>query len=450
MVTRRGLMAAALAGAALTSSPTMAQEAEAQPQPTPSTPVADPQHAPQAPKTLTGDWGGLRTRLKDGGLDLTAGYVSEFGANVSGGQKHDATIVGQFTFGAKVDTQKAFGLEGGTINASITYRHGHLLDQRAGLGLLQQSQEVYGRGQTWRLTELWYRQVLGDGTDIRAGRMVVSNDFTSFSCDFMNLTFCGSPAGNLAGDYWYNSPVSEWGARFRIRKPRWFFQVGAYANNPNDLNNDFAISHGGKTGLLAPVEFGWTPRIGRKGLPGSYRATAWYNTVNGNDVLTGVDRQPFAVTGLDPLRRSGRWGFTFLAQQQLTGSFREDPDKGPVATHGLSVFVHMTQVDRKTEKTDNQITGGLFYVGAIPGRPKDDLGFAMGRTNYNGRAAETLLLETPGSERPQAEYAAELFYGLHLRDWLIVRPNAQYVINPGGFKNATDVVVLGIKSAVTF
>jgi carbohydrate-selective porin OprB len=51
------------------------------------------------------------------------------------------------------------------------------------------------------------------------------------------------------------------------------------------------------------------------------------------------------------------------------------------------------------------------------------VGFAVVRTNVNGRAAENGGLAAPRSERPKAEYAAELDYSLDVRSWLIVRPS---------------------------
>lgn len=428
--------------------PAFAQTGDQLPDPDPDIQPAKAQERSDTPETLTGEWGGLRTELRDAGVDLTAAYVSEFAANVSGGDRHDATETGQFTFGAELDMSKVAGLKGGTLHTSITYRRGKDLGAHAGLGVLQQVQEVYGRGQTWRLTELWYQQDLGGGLDIKLGRMTQGADFNSFSCDFQNLSFCGAAAGNLAGDYWYNWPISQWGARLRLKKPEWYVMAGAYENNPHNLENDFALSHGGATGVLAPFEAGWTPHLGPAGLPGSYRIGAWYNSSDGDDVLLGLDRRPTAITGLAPLRRNGRYGAYVLLQQQLTGSYEDDSVNGAKTTHGLSAFLNFTQTDRKTERTDNQIAAGLFYVGPLASRPDDDIGFAVARTNVNGRAARNEALA--GLEKPDSEYASEFYYGLHLRPWLIVRPNIQYIVNPGGYHHATDVVVMGIKSSVTF
>jgi len=416
----------------------------------PGTSRAEPQDSDGAPSTLTGDWNGLRTRLHDAGIDPEISYDGEFAANLSGGQRHDATEVGQFTFAAKWDLDKLAGLRGGRIKSTITYRHGPDLGAKAGLGVLQQVQALYGRGQTWRLTELWYQQQLGAGWDLKLGRMALGTDFSSFSCDFQNLTFCGAPVGNIAGDYWYNAPISQWGARLRVKHDSWYAMIGAFENNPHNLEKDFALSHGGATGVLASAELGWTPHIGSAGLPGSYRLGAWYNSSNGDDVLLGVDRRPTAVTGLNPLRHDGRYGVYVLLRQQLTGDYENDPEEGPKATHGLSLFLNVTQADRRTQRTDNQIALGMFYVGPFRGRASDDIGIAVGRTNVNGRAARNEIAAAPNAEKPDAEYAGEIYYSLHLLPWLIVRPNLQYIIDPGGYRHAADVAVLGVKSSITF
>lgn len=55
----------------------------------------------------------------------------------------------------------------------------------------------------------------------------------------------------------------------------------------------------------------------------------------------------------------------------------------------------------------------------------------------------------PGAPRPDAEYAVEFAYCLHAIKWLTVLPNLQYVADPGGFKQAPHVVVLGLKASLT-
>lgn len=403
---------------------------------------------PKAPGTLTGEWGGLRTDLRDDGVDLTGSYTNEAATNVSGGQRKAIRASGQFTLGATIDTDRLVSLPGGTFQVTLTYRHGDDLGAAAGLGVLQQVQEVYGRGNVPRLTQFWYQQSFADGhVDLKLGRLTQGEDFAAFSCSFMNLSFCGSPVGNLAGDYWYNWPISQWGARLRVKNDRFYAMIGAYEVNPRNLHENFAIGHfTGATGVMVPVEVGYTPHYGEHRLPGSYKLGGWYNSSKADDVYFDINHQPRAITGLAPLQDVGRYGAYLQFQQQLTGSATDGPG-GSKTKQGLTVFLNITQTDRRTTATDNQIASGLFYTGLFASRPIDKMGLAVARTNVNSRTTRNLM---PGVERPSAEYAAELYYGAHLTRWLVVRPNIQYIINPGGYTRATDVVVLGAKSAIAF
>lgn len=404
------------------------------------------QQGSDAADTLTGEWGGLRTNLRDDGIDVTVAYVSETAANVSGGERKAVRETGQFAFGTTIDTDKLLGLKGGTFQGTVTYRRGKDLGAAAGLNVLQQVQEVYGRGQTWRLTQFWYQQNLAnDHIDVKLGRLTQGEDFAAFSCQLQNLSFCGSPPGNLAGDYWYNWPISQWAARVKVTDKQVYAMAGVYEVNPRNLDNDFTIEHfKGAKGVLLPVEVGYTPRLGPKRLPGYYRVGAWYNTARGDDVALDLNRDYRAVTGLEPLQRKGRYGVYAQVQQQFTGTV-EDGDDGPQTAHGLAGFLNVTQTDRRTEATDNQIAAGLMFTGPIPGRPKDDVVLAVARTNVNARAMRGL---PPSADRPDAEYAAELAYCFHRIAWLSVRPNLQYIVNPGGYTKARDVVVLGVKASV--
>jgi porin len=391
---------------------------------------------------------GAAAKPHDDGIELAARFDFEVATNIGGGARRRVAEADQLVLGATVDAGKLLGVTGGMFQATITYRHGKDLGAVADLGTLQQVQEVYGRGQTWRLTQLWYSQVFAGGAaDVKLGRLTQGEDFGDFPCQFMNLSFCGMPAGNLVGDYWFNWPVSQWGARLRVRTGRFYVMAGAYEDDPRDLDRAFAVGHvQGATGVLAPVELGYNARRGSGALPGTYKLGGWYNSSDGDDVRLAANRQPLGVSGLPPLRRSGRYGVYLQIQQQLSGSAENGPD-GPVTVRGLVGFINVTQADRQTSLTDNQVALGLSYTGMLTARPKDQLGLAIGRTNFNGRAEAHAA--TPGRGPLDAEYVFEFDYGIHATDWLTVRPNIQYVVNPGGNRRADGVVILGLKGAIT-
>lgn len=407
----------------------------------PSALVGDTQSSP--PPGLIGDWQALRTKLGRRGIGLTARYASESGYNLAGGERKIWRETGQFDAGVLLDLDKVMGLTGGAFQATVTWRRGRDLGAEAGLGTLQQVQEVFGRGQTVRVTQLWYEQRIG-AVEVKLGRTNPGEDFAVFSCHFMNLSFCGAQPGNLVGDYWYNWPVGQWGARVNVALPGDAYVKGAvYEINPRNLENDFYIGHfRGATGVLVPLEAGWS-RGGDDGRVGSYKVGAWYASADGDDVLLDANRGASVVTGVAPLRRSGRYGVYLSVQQQITGESKDGK-----SLSGLGVFANVTQADRRTAVTDNQVALGLFYKGLAPMIPGDVLGFGVARTNVNGRARAADRL-VPGTPVRDAEYAAELYYSVQPWAWLDLRPNLQYVVQPGGIRRAPDVAVLGLKAALT-
>ncbi len=405
---------------------------------------------PKAAATLTGEWGGLRSGLRDRGVDLTASYGSEAAWNPAGGDRQLVRETGQFVFGATLDAAKVVGIPGGTLQATVTFRRGKDLGADANLHVLELVQEVYGRGQTWRLTQFWYQQILAGGNfDVKLGRLTQGEDFATFSCQFMNLTFCGAPPGNIVGDYWYSWPISQWALRARVKHGPFYAMAGAYEVNPRNLDKTFVIGHfAGATGIIAPVEIGYTPSVGPAKMPGYYRIGGWYNTSRADDLSLDLNGNRRVVTGLAPLRHDGRYGIYAQFQQQLTGTADATAPDQP-ATHGLVVFLNLVQADRQTSAINNQVTAGLLYTGLFSIRSHDDFGFAAARTNVNRRSSEGLAL-IPNNKRPTAEYVAEIDYGIHATDWLVVRPNVQYVINPSGDSTNRRIVIVETKSNIVF
>ena len=145
---------------------------------------------------LLGDWNGRRTQLQKLGVDFQLGYISEFAHNATGGVKSKSAYTDQYTAGATLNLERLFGVHDATFQVTFTERTGHHLGDDAGLGTLQLVQEVFGRGQTARLTQFWFDQKYFDGAiDWKLGRMTYGEDYASFSCNFQNLTFCGAPPG---------------------------------------------------------------------------------------------------------------------------------------------------------------------------------------------------------------------------------------------------------------
>ncbi|RKG81096.1 carbohydrate porin [Corallococcus terminator] len=388
------------------------------------------------PPGLTGDWGGARGLLFELGVALQVRYATELAYNARGGKGHALRQAGQFDVGLGVDLEKLTGFKGGTFQFTFTHRNGNNLGADMELGNLQLVQEVYGRGNVGRLTQLWYEQLFwGERVHWKLGRVTMGEDTADFPCDFQNLSFCGAQPGNIVGNYWFNWPVSQWGTRLRLDVAKVaYVQLAAYEVNPRNLDPAFYLGRfSGATGVMLPLELAWNPKFRQGTLEGLYKLGAWYDTSNASDVL------------LDDVERSGRYGAYFVVRQQLT----HVPNAENKA-QGLNVFVRLTHTDRETSTVDSQYTAGLEYTGVF-GRADDDVGFALGRTHSNGRyvtSQRLKQLQDPTTLVPRTEYLGELFYSLRVTPWLVLRPNFQF-IRPGANEDARNVIVLGLKGALS-
>jgi porin len=415
-------------------------------------PVPERVDSPRDAPWLLGDWNGRRIRLQDHGVDLQLGYTGEFAFNATGGVRQEAAYADQYVAGATFDLGRLAGLDGTTVQVTLTARTGRNLSDDVALGTLQQVQEVYGRGQTLRLTQLWINQRLFCGRlEWKLGRLTFGEEFASFPCEFENLTFCGAAPGNLVSGYLYNWPVSQWATRLRYNIEGFgYLQAGVYDVNPQYASSNdtrLPVFFAGSTGVLFPVELAWLPRF-HGVLPGSYKLGAWYDTSAANDVVSDINGNPYVLTGLPPRRQQGRSGAYLSIVQQLT------PLAAFQTRAGLSAFLNAVVASDRTSPADSQVAAGLVYTGLFRSRPDDDLGFAVGMTRVNSRIAATQVLVNSLGLGPVAvqgaEFPVELHYTFRPVNGFLVRPSIQYVINPGGTGANPNALVLGFTTSINF
>src|SRR5437868_10094551 len=234
---------------------------------------------------LLGDLG--RTRLKEMGIDLSLQLGDEAVTNLTGGSRRTAAQAGQLAFQAKFDMAKLAGIPGGLIGLTLVDRFGNNLNTEAGIPALQLTNEVFGRGNILRLTQLYYSQKLfDDRLELKGGRLPVGSDFFFGLCEFINLTFCGGQPGNIQGGYIYNWPVSQWAGVVHYKlAPEFTISVGVYDANPNYLTtSDPAIyflpgipASSRASGVMVPVELVWAPQAP---LAGTWRLGGWYDSAS--------------------------------------------------------------------------------------------------------------------------------------------------------------------------
>lgn len=406
---------------------------------------------------MLGDWRGTRTELLQEGVDFRFNYLMETASNLAGGYNTSTTArySDQQTFGVDFDLQKLLDWKNAEIQLTITNRDGQNLSGQVAdprTGMLSSTQEGYGRGETWRLTQFWLRKGLfGDMLDIKAGRVTVGEDFDNVDSKFQNFAFStGAQAGHWRGNHWYNWPVSQWGGRLRINfTPEVFMQVGFYNQNQYNYNrgDGFRFEFRPTEGNLVPVELGWKPQFGADKLPGNYRLGYYYSSTNDN-VYGSWRRGGFENT-------AHSYGGYLLAQQQLT-------TQGGSRNRGISLILQAVLNDHQTAKTDNYQSIVLTWRGPFDARPQDEIGLGVGRIHINStysrmRSNQNNLHGEIDYNSPAyipvqdgSEYNYEVYYNLQATKWLQIRPNLQYISAPGAVRQVDDALVGGLSANISF
>ncbi len=406
---------------------------------------AKPQAAAPAPSggrdTLTGDWGGLRTDLKQAGVTFRGDYVSETLSAVDGGLRKGTTYVQQVRLGADFDMDRLAGVDGATIHVTVNDRRGIGLSSDF-VGNRLPIQEAAG-GYYARLTEFsWEQSLMAGRLNLRLGYFAMGNDLGGMpiGCTFVNAAFCAHPLSMSGDSGWYNYPNARWGAavRFKLR-PDVTIRTGVYQVNPrlNDEDNAWHPFAGGTTGVVLPLEVEYDPGAGKDSrvLPGHYKLGFYYDT-------SRVTMQGGGGTV------KGRHGVYLLADQMI---WRDG--KGP---RGLSLFGQATFNPQETGQITRWYAAGLVKNGTFKGRDTDTvgLGFVYAEVDPRLRRAHIDVAPVPGSyaSLPVGETAIEMSYGFQANRWLLIRPDVQYIIDPGAFsyRRTPNALAIGAQVRMQF
>ena len=390
---------------------------------------------------LLGDWDGKRTELAQQGIKFEANILTDTAYLAEGGRNEgaDPLTSAQLWLGTQLDMEKLAGWDGVTVRAVATARQGQstsVRDLQGNTPHMANVQGTFGRGnQDSRLSELSIEKTFKDqGLSIKAGRLGLGMDFNVMACDFASTAFCAAQMGKWQGNIWMNTPVSQWGARVKQQlNPEVAVQVGVYEFNPDNGNGKaegqgWSLDTDHADGVTIPAEVVWTPKSFVNGLPGSYRVGGMYNTAD------DIANQKDIATGEGKNRTFAGW---LAVEQQLTsiGQGRQ----------GLHSFANFTWHDRDTNKVDNSQQIGVKYIGLVDSQPNDILGLAVNRVHVNDRFADS----RPAFDA-SAEYNIELNYSYNATKWLMLRPNLQYVVNPGSSNQVDNALVLGLTTRVIF
>ncbi len=415
---------------------------------------------------VTGHWLGVRPVLSDHGVEIFGGYTAEVWGNTTGGLKTGSVYTGLLDFGASVDLDKAVGWKGASVSTTWLWLSGRDASEDL-VGNFLTISNLAGFN-TLRMSELWFQQnLLDDKISLRVGQLSADSEFiiSDYSGLFINGTFgwpafasMNMPEGGAA------YPMGAPGARLALNPVDWFtFQSAVFQGNvfAQDVNrHGFRWSLDAETGytFLNEAHLRWNHREEETGLPGQLKAGAWFQTGNSADALA-------ESTG------SGNSGYYLILDQML---YREP---GEAATSGLSKDGKPV-VDAKggksfkapvsMEKSDQGLgwfgrlgfapadrnfisfyfDTGITYKGLIPTRDNDSIGLGIGYAQLSNGARSSLAEE--GNSPTGAEIVVEFTYQAEITPCLVIQPDIQYIINPGGSTDLNNALVVGGRASVTF
>lgn len=398
---------------------------------------------------LTGDWGGFRKNLADQGVSIRLGHFSQSAYNLKGGASSQIAYADQFFFGGYIDLETLLGWSGAKFKVEITNRNGDLINNKAEMPFLLQSQQIFGRGNVTRLTQFSLTQNLfEEKLRIKLGRIYPSADFFAMSCAFQHLTFCSGGSSNYISSSWYGDPLSALGAQLTYQVTNnLHFKAGAYDANPQVMSLDQGLklnTPGNTRGTTIVSEIEYTTTIGNN-LKGEYRVGMVRSSldkpklVNSSGFPAGTTDDAISLQDTDNAHY-------FNIEQQLTSNS---------AGGGLNFFANMIFPDSSINAVGKVLAVGVFVNAPFPGRPKDRLGFAIGRNSVSKtlrqaqRQHNTILSSNRHIVR-EHEYPIELNYNYAVTPAVEVMPSIQYVIHPNGDKQADDAIIVGLQLSLNF
>lgn len=404
-------------------------------------------------QTMTGDWGGLRTELQNDGIKVTGHYVSEVAGNPVGGLEQGGAYADEFGLGIDVKSD-ILGWDGGTFHSLITERAGSSLSKDK-IGNILTVQEIYGDGQTVRITQLSYEQQLFSGLlDVEGGRMNVENDFATspkyfdegLYCYFQNNSICGTPiAAPINSNGYVAYPASSLGAKVKLFfQKNWYLETGAYEVNPSLYQASYGFKFGvnGATGVFTPIEMGITPYFW--GLAGNYRVGVYYDNSAGplasGQVSKFLPSKSPLLSSLPMQMRSGRYGGWVQTDQEI--------EKDPGGKRGTVLFGAFEWGDRATALITWYGEAGIVRQGTFAGRDGDSIAIGMAIAQINSGIGA--YLKAHGAASVAEETMLEVNYGVAVAPWLNIRPGLQYVWHPDGEAERRNAVVIMLKTSVTF
>lgn len=388
---------------------------------------------------MTGDWGGVRTELENFGINFQLNYQQHFQTNVHGGVEMDNGFgaSGSYDLVLNLDFQRMKLVPGGSfyMKSKGNWSTWPTTFDREKIGGLSRTNADAAADKPIYVDKWWWRQELFDGKlEFRLGKLDTAKDLFDVS------EIAGDEDKRFLNSFLVTNPTIAHrkgiGAFIVVRPTEWLYvQAAAVDAEGVQSKTGFETAFHDDDLFVALGEIGFTPKFetDRGPMPGVYRAGVWHNPQT-RDVFFDTKGGRFATR-----RKTGDTGF-YAGFDQLIWKERDEPkDK-----QGLSVFGRYGYAHDDVNRIEHFWSTGAQYVGPIPERDQDILGFGIAQAIVSDQYRVEL------DALADRETVYELYYAIQLAPWLVLTPDIQFVKNPGGDSNDHDAVVANVRLRVTF
>lgn len=389
-----------------------------------------------------GDVGGLRTALDDAGISLHVVYTLDWSTVFSGGVSRRAATDTLLDITVEADLETLVGVSGASVFFNYYSTDGR---GQGRAGDFQGWSNIETAENDDQIGELWFQQrLLDDRLRIKIGKVDANTEFAyvESASEFLNSSAGFSPTIAFLPTY----PDPATGVLGFVEPCSWLY-VGAGLF-------DGAAGDGVRTGPSGPGTFFGDDRssdwfvIGEAGvkwrsLPTSERGGPWWQR---GRAAIGCWAQTGTLERFDGSSGSGTRGMYLLAEQQVwaaepasNGEFGEGAPSG--SDRGVWMFMQFGRADERISEAGTHVGLGLTLNGTLPGRGSDVAGVYLSWVD---------LSNEPNAGFDSDETAVEVFYKVQVAPWFSMKPDVQFIRNPGGDSSIDTTVVGAIRFEITF
>jgi porin len=373
---------------------------------------------------LLDDPRGVRTRLEQLGIVVQLFYNQTLSGKPSGGGANPDGVFGHsgsYDLFARIDLEELVGWRGGDFLIHVKGMYDRNLNDD--VGALSQPIDDADYDEPGYVDELWLSQSVFDGRlRLRAGvleqQTIFDRNAYANSEDRQFLTTFLDNNGVVP------LPYGVGGAVFVA--PTSWLEVAVGAVGVSDLPRHAGLdtAFGAIDSASGYLELRLSSPLAGRGLTGHTRLGLFVDGREKTNFETGR-------------KRRGHVGAYLSFDQRV---WRED-ELGP---QGLGIFARAGYADRDYNALAWFWSLGGEYLGPIPGRDADVIGFgcyqAIGSSVYRDAV----------DPRFEHETGLELYYRIEALPWLAITPDLQYILDPGATGAADDAFVGSLRLRVTF